>query len=77
MPEVNVKGVYHKREPRIFVDNISYVQADLRDFNDCKKVVEGVDYVLMFAGVILPAPMLAKNPVSHIISNIIMNAQIL
>lgn len=74
---VNVKAVYHLRQPKIFANNISYVQADLINPADCKKVVEGIDYVLMFAGILSTAPVMAKNPVSHITQNMIMNAQML
>jgi len=74
---VSVRATYHKKEPFIFGDNISYVKADLRNFDDCKKVVKGVDFVLMFAAVLSTAPVIAKNPVSHITSNLTMNAQML
>lgn len=74
---VNIRAVYHQRQPRIFAENISYVKADLRNLDDCKRVVEGIDYVFMFATVLSTAPVMAKNPVSHITTNMIMNAQIL
>lgn len=77
VPKVTVKAVYHTRKPRIFAENISYVQADLRNLDDCKKIVENIDYVFMFAAVLSTAPVLAKNPISHITSNMIMNAQML
>lgn len=74
---VNLRAVYHLRQPKIFADNVSYVQADLTNFIDCKKIVDGIDYVLMFAATLSTAPVIAKNPVSHITSNMIMNAQLL
>lgn len=77
LPGVNVKAVYHLRQPKIFADNISYVQADLRNLDDCKSIAEDIDYVFMFAAVLSTAPVIAKNPVSHITSNMIMNAQML
>lgn len=74
---VNVRAVYRKRQPHIFADNISYVQADLTNSDDCRRVVEGIDYVFMFAAILSTAPVVARNPVSHITSNMIMNAQML
>ena len=76
-PGVNVKAVYHRRGPRVSADNIAHVQADLRNVDACKKVAEGIDYVFMFAAVLSTAPVIARNPVSHITSNLIMNAQML
>lgn len=77
VPGVSVKAVYHKRKPRVVADNISYFQADLTDFNACKKVVKDIDYVLMFAATLSTAPVIAKNPVSHVTNNMIMNVQML
>jgi len=77
VPHINVRAVYHLRQPKVSAENISYVQADLRNPDDCKRVVEGIDYVFMVAAVLSTAPVIAKNPVSHITSNMIMNAQIL
>ncbi|MFH0732093.1 MAG: NAD-dependent epimerase/dehydratase family protein [Candidatus Omnitrophota bacterium] len=48
-PDIKVRAVYHAREPHVFSNNISYVKADLTNFADCKRVVEGIDYVMMFA----------------------------
>lgn len=77
LPGINVRAVYHLRQPKIFADNISYVQADLRNLEDCKKIVENIDYIFMFAAVLSTAPVLAKNPISHITLNMIMNARML
>lgn len=74
---ISVMAVYHQKKPLVSANNISYIQADLRNLENCRKVVEGMDYVFMFAAVLSTAPVLAKNPVSHITSNLIMNAQML
>lgn len=76
-PNVNVKAVYHNRKPHIFADNIEYVQANLKNPEDCKQIVKDMDYVLMFAAILSTAPMVAKNPVSHVTDTMIMNAQML
>jgi GDP-L-fucose synthase len=74
---ISVRAVYRKRKPHIFADNISYVQADLTNKEDCQGLVSGIDYVFMFAAILSTAPVIAKNPVSHITSNMIMNSQML
>ena len=77
IPGVEVRATYHSRPPVIFAENISYVKADLRNLSDCQKVVEGIDYVFMFAAKLSTAPVVSKNPISHITSNMTMNMQIL
>jgi GDP-L-fucose synthase len=77
VPGIAVRAIYHTRPPKIMADNISYVQVDLRNMDACKSIVEDIDYVLMLAAILSTAPVIAKNPVSHITSNMIMNAQIL
>lgn len=73
MPYVNVRSVYHVKEPIIISNNISYVKADLRNYESCKKVVKGMDYILMFAARI------ARRSINqeHLISSLIMNYQVL
>ncbi len=77
VPGVNIKAVYHKRQPTVFADNINYVQADLRNPEDCRNVTKDIDIVFMFAGRLLTAPVIAKNPVSPVTEMMIANAQML
>lgn len=74
---VRVRAVYHAKSPHIFADNITYVQADLRNADECNKVVGGIDYVLMYAGKLSTAPVMAKDPISHVRDNMTMNALML
>lgn len=76
LPGVNVRAVDIK-EPKIAATNISFVRADLRNLEECQRVVKDIDYVLMFAAILSTAPVMAKNPVSHITTNVIINSQIL
>ncbi len=73
MPGVKVRAVDFGKEPSVFSDNISHLEADLTDFDQCKKVVEGVDYVLMFAMKIARR----SNNYEYLISNLKMNSQML
>lgn len=69
MPEVDIKAVYHIREPEVFSDNISYLRADLTNFADCKRIVEGVDFVMMFAAKIARRSL----DLVYLIPNLLMN----
>lgn len=76
LPGINVRAV-DLREPKISADNISFLKADLRNLDECKKVVKDIDYLFMFAAILSTAPVIAKNPVSPVTSNIIINSQML
>ncbi len=75
--DVRVRAVCHTQAPHIFADNITYVQADLRNTDECKKAVDGIDYVLMYAGKLSTAPVMARDPISHVRENMMMNALML
>jgi GDP-L-fucose synthase len=77
IPGVTVKAVCHHRKPHIVAANITYMQADLEKPGDCRRLVDGIDYVLFFAGILMTAPVLAANPVSPLTSNLLMHAQML
>ncbi len=46
---VFIRAVVHTRKPSVSAPNISYVDADLTQAADCRRAVEDIDYVLMFA----------------------------
>lgn len=73
IPNVNVRAVYHKRKPQIFSDNISYVKADLNKYEDCRRIVEGVDYIMMLAAKIVRR----SADLRYLITNLVMNFQML
>lgn len=77
LPQVRIRAVYHKRPPTVFAENIDYVQADLRDLQDCRRVARDIDIVFMFAGRLLTAPVIAKDPISPVTETMVMNAQML
>jgi len=70
-------GIYYDTMPTIKADNIFYTQADLTSLERCKEIMEGIDVVFMFAGILSTAPMLAKDPICHINRNLAMNANML
>jgi GDP-L-fucose synthase len=77
IPGVRVKAVYHRQKPIVVADNITYIQAELEKFCDCENIFSGSDYVLSFAGISMPAPVLAANPISSVTRNLLMHAQML
>ena len=74
-PGVEVKAAYHKQPPHIFGTNIEYVQADLLNRDACPPLMEGIDYVLMFAGILSTAPVIARDPIAPIMTNLLITSQ--
>lgn len=73
----NIRATIHKKEPLIVNDKVEYVRCDLLKMDDCKKIVEGMDYVFMCAANTSGAAVIAATPLVHVTHNIIMNSQIL
>jgi len=73
IPEVKVRAVDLAKQPNVFADNIVHLEADLTDFDECKRVVEGIDYVLMFAMKIVRR----SSNHEYLVSNLKMNSQML
>jgi GDP-L-fucose synthase len=72
-----VRATLHKRPAVIQDDAIEYVWADLTLMEDCRRVVEGVDYVFMCAANTSGAAVMASTPLVHVTPNVVMNAQML
>jgi len=73
IPGVNIRAVDFGKEPSVFSDNISHLEADLTNLDQCKRVVEGIDYVLMFAMKIARR----STNLEYITTNLKMNSQML
>jgi len=50
---VKIRASFHARAPQICSHNITWVQADLTDYDSCCRLLDGVDYVCMCAAVIV------------------------
>jgi len=74
---VIVQSVYHNQMPSVKSHNIFHDQADLTDLDDCKRIMQNIDVVFMFAGILSTCSMLAKDDISHINRNLVMNANML
>lgn len=73
----DVRATLHNRPAVIQDPKIEYVTADLTLMEDCKRVLEGVDYVFMCAASTSGAGMIRSNPLIHVTPNVVMNAQTL
>jgi GDP-L-fucose synthase len=47
--DVSVRAVYHSNHPGVETSNITYVHADITSLDACRKLVQGIDIVLMLA----------------------------
>ncbi len=72
-----VRATVHKKEPVILGERIDYVKADLTLMDDCRRAVEGMDYVFMCAASTSGAAVIAATPLVHVTPNIVMNSQLL
>jgi GDP-L-fucose synthase len=72
-----VRATLHKRPAVIQDSALEYVKADLTLMEDCRRAVEGMDYVFMCAANTSGAAVMAKTPLVHVTPNILMNSQML
>ena len=72
-----VRATIHHKAPVILDDRIEYVKCDLTRMEDCRKVVDGMDYVFLVAANTSGAAVMATTPLVHVTPNIMMNAQML
>lgn len=73
----SVRATIHKKEPLIYDGRIDYISCDLTRMEDCRKVVEGIDYVFHCAASTSGAAIIEKTPLVHVTPNIVMNSQLL
>lgn len=73
----NVRATIHRKQPVILDERIEYVSCDLTNMEDCRKVVNGMDYVFLCAANTSGAAVIASTPLVHVTPNIVMNAQML
>lgn len=73
----DITATIHKKEPILIDGRIKYKRCDLTKIEDCKEVIENIDYVFMCAANTQGAAVLDKNPLIHVTPNILMNSQML
>ncbi len=72
-----VRSVFHKKDPQEILDSVEYVQYDLRNYEDCRKATNAIDYVFHCAAISLGAKIIKEDPKSLVTPNIIMNSNLL
>ena len=73
----NVTATLHEKSAIIQNGNIRYVQCDLRDQEDCRKICKNIDFIFMCAANTSGAKVMAATPLVHLTPNILMNVNIL
>lgn len=72
-----VRATLHSKAPVINDDRVEYVQCDLTKKEDCIRVMEGINLVILCAANTSGAAVMAQNPIAHITTNLLINSQIL
>ncbi len=70
VPGVEVCALSRYRKLHLEAPNITWLRADLRDAGSCVGLFEGVDFVLMMAGVVATAPVLSRDPIGPVLDNL-------
>ena len=72
-----VRATIHRKDPVIIDERIEYLRCDLTRMEDCRKAVDGMDYVFLCAANTSGAAVMASTPLVHVTPNILMNSQML
>ena len=73
----NVRATIHRKDPISLDKRIEYVRCDLTKMEDCRKVVNDMEYVFLCAASTSGAAVIASTPLVHVTPNIVMNSQML
>ena len=72
-----VRGTIHKTPPQAQDLRIEFIRTDLTNPADCARAVKGMDYVIMAAASTAGAGVMARNPLSLVTPNVVMNTLML
>lgn len=72
-----VTATLHKKPVVIDDGRIKYIRCDLTKREDCRRAVEGADYVFMCAANTSGAAVMEKTPLVHVTPNVVMNTLML
>lgn len=75
--QVDVTATIHEKGPVIQDERVKYIKADLRNPEDCARVIGGIDYVFMCAANTSGAAIIEKTPLAHLTPNVFMNLAML
>lgn len=72
-----LRATLHRREPVIKGPAVEYIQCDLTRAEDCRRAVEGMQYIFLCAANSSGAAMISATPMIHVTPNILINTQML
>jgi GDP-L-fucose synthase len=72
-----VRATLYRREPVSKEPSVEYVRADLENANDCARVCQDMDMVVLTAANSSGAAVMAQTPLVHLTPNVVMNARML
>ncbi|NBV29423.1 NAD(P)-dependent oxidoreductase [bacterium] len=75
--QYNIRAVHFKRQPILEYENVEWIYCDLRNADDVKKAIEGIDIVLQFAATTSGAKDILSKPYIHVTDNAVMNSLLL
>ncbi len=73
----DVRATLHKKPAVVRDKRVEYVRCDLMRSEDCRRAVEGAEYVLMCAANTSGAAVMDKTPLAHVTPNVVMNTLML
>jgi len=73
----NIKATHFKRPALKGYDGVEWVHCDLRDSNQVREIVNGVDIILQFAATTTGAKDIVSKPYIHVTDNAVMNSLLL
>jgi GDP-L-fucose synthase len=72
-----VRATLFQREPLEPIEGVEYVRVNLEEPEDCARVCEGMDWVVLAAANSSGAAVMASTPLVHLTPNLVMNARML
>jgi GDP-L-fucose synthase len=72
-----VRATLHQRPAQLPSQEVEWMPADLTSLNDCRRVVEGMDYVFLCAANTSGAAVMKTTPLAHVTPNVVMNTQMM
>lgn len=74
--EYKIRAVYNKRPP-VECDGVEWVKCDLRNTDQVKQIMTGVDIIMQFAATTTGAKDIVSKPYIHVTDNALMNSILL
>lgn len=71
------RATWHNKQPQLMTEAIEYCRADLLRPEDCRLIMQDVDYVFICSAQTSGAAVIEKTPLVHVTPNVIMNTQLL